>query len=55
MSGLPWIYLEYSRYRCGEKMTLAGKWRWHAAGSRSRSSKTAHARGQKPVMDVVKV
>ena len=50
------IYLQYSRYRYGDKMMLAGsgpgvRRSWRAATS----SRAARTPGQKPDMDVVKL
>jgi hypothetical protein len=51
------IYIQYSRYRYGDKMTLGGKWPWGddlVAGSHIVQSSAAYI-GQKPDMDVVKL
>ena len=51
------IYLQYSRYRYGDNMTLGGKWPWGddlVAGSHIIQSSAAYI-GQKPDMDVVKL
>lgn len=51
------IYFQYSRYRYGENMTIAGKWPWGAqliAGSDQYQGGSAYA-GKKPDMDVVRL
>jgi hypothetical protein len=50
------IYLQYSRYRYGDEMTLAGKWPWGTplvAGSDIQQG--GPYSGQKPDMDVIRV
>jgi hypothetical protein len=50
------IYIQYSRYRYGDQMTLGGKWPWSlpmVAGSDIIQS--GPYAGQKPDMDVVKL
>jgi hypothetical protein len=51
------IYIQYSRYRYGDRMVLAGKWPWGTplvAGTDIFQGAPAYV-GEKPDMDVVKV
>jgi hypothetical protein len=50
------IYLQYSRYRYGDKMTLAGKWPWGTPLVQGNEIlQGGPYAGQKPDMDVIKV
>jgi hypothetical protein len=50
------IYLQYSRYRYGEEMGIAGKWPWgQQLVPGSRFTQGGPYAGDKPDMDVIKV
>jgi hypothetical protein len=49
------IYLQYSRYRYGDRMVLAGRWPWGAILVPGANFTQTSYPGEKPDMDVIKI